>query len=71
MTDSVRLNLRFPAVIAAYVDEVATQRGLDRPAVIRRALGIMQAVDLEQQEGRYVGATRNRECLETVIATPL
>jgi hypothetical protein len=71
VSESVRLTIRFPKVVAAYVDEVAERRGLDRPAVIRRALGIMQAFDMEAQGGRYVGATSDREALETVIVAPL
>lgn len=39
--------------------------------IIRRALGIMQAVDEARQFGRYVGTTKDRESLETVIVTPI
>ena len=69
--DSVRFNLRVPQQVAAYLDRACAQRGLDRPAAIRRALGLMQVFDQEIDAGRYVGATRDREALETVIAAPL
>lgn len=71
MTEDGRLTIRFPARVASYVDDAARTKGLTRQEVIRRALGLAQAFDMETAGGRYVGATRDREALETVIATPL
>jgi hypothetical protein len=71
MSKSNRLNIRLPAAVADYLDGVMDRKGLDRPAAVRRALGIMQAFDAETEAGRYVGATHDREALETVIVTPL
>ena len=71
MASNVRLNLYFPPQIAELIDATAERMDLSRPAVIRRALGIMQAIDMETQGGRYVGATRDRAALETVIVMPV
>lgn len=71
MADTVRLTLRLHSSLVEYLDMLAARKGLDRPAAMRRAFGIMQAFDAETQAGRIVGATHDREALETVIVSPL
>ena len=71
MAESARLTVYLPHAALARTDEMAEEHGLTRSAVIRRALGIMQAVDEARAFGRYVGTTRDREALETVIVTPI
>ena len=71
MTDDGRLTIRFPAPVADYVERAAKAKGLTRQEVIRRALGLAQAFDMETAGGRYVGACLDREALETVIVAPL
>lgn len=50
---------------------IAKERGMTRSAVMRQALGILQVMDDEAKAGRYVGTSRDREALDTVIVSPL
>ena len=71
MTPDGRLTIRFPSPLAAYIEHAAATRGLTRQEVIRRALGLAQAFDMEVAGGRYVGAATARDALETIFVTPL
>jgi hypothetical protein len=67
----VSLNLRVAPSVAEAVKTLAADLELSKVAVVRRALGILQTVEVERKAGRYVGATRDREALETVIVSPV
>jgi len=71
MDATVVVNVRMAPATREVLDRLGTEHGLTRSAIIRRALGIMQAVDDARKFGRYVGTTMDRECLETVIVTPI
>lgn len=71
MSESVSLNMRVAHPVKDAIKMLAQDLGLSHTAVVRRAVGILQAVEEEKRLGRYVGATRDRDALETVIATPL
>jgi hypothetical protein len=71
MSEKRRWNMYFPLPVADLIDATAAELGLSRTAVVRRALGIMQAVDQEKQAGRYVGSSRDREALDVVIVGPV
>ena len=70
-TSTSAMSIRLPGHTADYLRQTAAYRGESMNSVIRRALGIMQALDAETQAGRYVGATRDRDTLETVLVAPL
>jgi hypothetical protein len=71
MSESVPLNMRVSPSVAATVTTLATELELSKVAVVRRALGILQAVERARQDGHYVGTARDREALDTVIVTPI
>ncbi len=71
MDESVVVNVRMAPAVRLVLDQLGEEHGLSRSAVIRRALGIMQAVDEARAFGRYVGTTKDRESLETIIVTPI
>ena len=71
MAETITIHFRAPPATMEVLDSLSETHGLSRSAVIRRALGIMQAVDDCRQFGRYVGSTRDREALEVVIVTPV
>ena len=68
---SIMVNIRMAPAVRDTLDGLSWSHGLSRSAVIRRALGIMAAVDEAKADGRYVGSTRDRESLETIIIAPL
>jgi hypothetical protein len=71
VSESVSLNMRVAPPVHDALTKLAADLHLSKTAVVRRALGVLQDIETEKRLGRYVGATRDRECLETVIATPL
>ena len=71
MVGSTRVNLHLPPEIAAIMDRLAEERGLTRTSLVRQALGVMQVCHDAGKDGLLVGTCRNREHLETVIASPL
>lgn len=71
MSDSVTIQFRAAPAVRDTLDQLSASHGLTRSALIRRALGIMAAVDEARSYGRYVGSTRDREALETVIVPPV
>ena len=71
MAEIVRVNLHLSPASAGVMDRLATERGLTRAALIRQALGVMQAMHDATREGLLVGATPHRENLQTVFVSPL
>lgn len=65
------ITLSFPPEVDAVLRGLAKSKGTTMSAVIRQALGIMQAMETDSRAGRYVGSTRDRDALETVIVGPL
>ncbi len=68
---SKRLNLRLPPEIADVMDRLADERGLTHTAVVRQALGVLQAMHDGAKQGHYTGLTKNREDLEILLVAPL
>jgi Ribbon-helix-helix protein, copG family len=68
---SVRINLDLPKASGATLDRLCEERSLSRAALLRQALGVMQVFHDATREGRYVGTTKDREALDTVIVAPL
>lgn len=64
------IRLRIPAPGLAAIDVEAKRLGLSRTAYIQRAVGIARVVDDARANGRYVGATQEREALDVVLSTP-
>lgn len=64
MKDS--FHLRLPAETLATLDRLAKDHDISRTAMIRKALGVLDAAD-RRPDGHYVGITRDREALTTVI----
>lgn len=71
MAEDIRINLSLPAVASDLIDRLCAERHVTRPTLIRQALGILQVVHDAALEGHYVGTTRDRESLETVIVVPV
>jgi len=67
----VRTNVNLPSPAAEVLDMLCRETRLTRPQVVRQALGVLQAMHERQKQGEYVGSTRNREMLDTVIVTPV
>lgn len=66
-----RINLRLPPEITEIMTRLAAERGLSHTAVVRQALGVLQAMHDGAKEGCYTGLTKRRENLETLLVTPL
>lgn len=62
----VRYELSMSPEVLATLNTLAAQRGVSRAAVIREALGILVTAD-RRGPGEYVGITRDREALTTVL----
>ena len=71
MSDSVQLNVRVPSSVAVIVGALSADLGISKSAVLRRALGVLQAFEEARAAGHYVGTTRVREHLDTVIVGPV
>jgi len=71
MSESVPLNMRVARPVSDAIDILAQDLALSKTAVVRRAIGFLQIIEAERKAGRHVGACRDREILDTVIATPL
>lgn len=65
----VVIDLSDPA--AEVMIRLAEERGLSRPALIRQALGILQAMHDGAKEGYLTGLTKDRKKLDTVLVAPL
>lgn len=56
---------------ASRVREIAKDRGLRVNDTIRIALGLLDIAERARERGEYIGATRHREYLTTVLTIPL
>jgi predicted transcriptional regulator len=70
MSETCQLNIRVSPAIKDATDRMARDLGLSRAAVVRRALGCLEVLEQARRDGAYVGVTRERECLDTVIVVP-
>lgn len=68
---NVAVTISLPPDVNALLRTMAKAQGINRSAVIRHALGIMQALEIDTKAGRFIGAASNRDALETVIVSPL
>ena len=71
LAEPVRISVYLPAEAEKVARRLAQKQGVTRNAVIRRALGLLQAFEDATAAGHYVGTTRVREDLEQVIVAPL
>ena len=69
--ESVRVALYLPMSAEQVARDIARKNGISRNAVFRRALGLLQAFEAAADQGHYVGTTRDREQLDTVIVAPV
>jgi predicted transcriptional regulator len=65
------MNLRFPPDVISVVDRLAAERNVTRTILVRQALGVLQAAHDGAKEGHYIGLTKNRENLDTLLVSPL
>lgn len=66
-----RLSVYLPPAVAARVRAIATKRDISTNDVVRMAIGVLDTFERERDDGRFVGSTRDREALDTVIVAPL
>lgn len=66
-----KLSIYLPEAANEVLRGIAAKRGLTTTATMRLALGWLQVIEDAQSRGEYVGITRIRENLDTVIVTPL
>ena len=71
LSEPVRISVYLPAEAEKVAREIARKQGVTRNAVIRRALGLLQAFEDAREAGHYVGTARDREALDQVIVAPL
>ena len=67
----IRVQVDFSPDVAAVIDELKTEEGLCRTAVLRKAVGVYHAMRQEVKAGRFVGVTTDREALDGVLISPL
>lgn len=70
MSDLERVNVYLAAPVAARLKEMAAEEGMSYAAIVRQALGVLQVMRAANRTGLYVGTTRDREALETLIVAP-
>lgn len=61
-----RFEMRLPREAVGQIDALATEQGLSRAAVVRRAIGVLATAE-GRAVGSYVGITRDREALDVVL----
>lgn len=70
MSADGRLNIYLTEIEMSVVERLAHKRGLTKSALVRRAIGTLQALEDAVEAGQVVGATRDREALDTLIIAP-
>jgi hypothetical protein len=63
------IDLSEPA--ATVLVRLAKERGLSRPALVRQAIGVLQAMHDGAKEGYLTGLTKDRAKLDSVLVAPL
>jgi hypothetical protein len=71
LAEPVRISVYLSAEAEKIARQLAQKQGVTRNAVIRRALGLLQAFEDARDAGQFVGTTRVREDLEQVLVAPL
>ena len=71
MAAPTRVVIDLPDPCAVVMDRLACERGLSRPALVRQAIGVLQAMHDGAKDGYLTGLSRNRENLDTVLVAPL
>jgi hypothetical protein len=71
LNEPIRVSLYLPASVDQVARDLAKKQGISRNALVRRALGLLQAYETAVAEGQYVGTTRDREALEQVLIAPV
>jgi len=66
-----RVNLDIPPAAHGVLSRLAKERGLSKPAVIRQALGVLQAMHDGAKDGYLTGMTKDRSKLDSVLVAPL
>ena len=67
----VRVNLDLTEDVAAIMDQMATRRRVSRVALIRTALGVLQAADSGADKGKTLVLTDEIEPGHIVLVAPL
>lgn len=70
MRESERINVYLAPAVAARMKQMAETEGVSYAAIMREALGVLQVMRDATRDGLYVGTTRNRAALETLIVAP-
>jgi predicted transcriptional regulator len=65
-----RLTVYLPDCVAEQLGILARQQDMTRAAVIRQAIGALSVMREANRRGLHVGATVDREALNTLIAAP-
>lgn len=73
MPQEVRINvsLQVSPATAITIDRLAKERNVPRTGLFLQALGVLQAMHDGSKDGQYVGLTRDREKLDTVLVMPI
>ena len=66
----IRFSLRVSCEAADRIRALAKERDQTVTGLMREALGVMQTAHEGTRDGRYLGLTRHRENLETVLVLP-
>lgn len=70
MSKASRVTVELGPNGTAVLEQLAEEREMSRSAVVRQAIGILQAMREANRDGYYVGISRNREALDTLIVAP-
>lgn len=70
MDEAQRFNLYLPAPVAIRLREMADSERQSYAGIVRQALGVLQVMRDANRDGLYVGTSRDREALETLIVAP-
>ena len=71
MADPIRIHMDIPPEAAVVLDRLAKERGLTRAAVIRQAVGVLQAMHDGAKDGYLTGLTKDRQAMDTLLVAPL
>lgn len=70
MSDLERVNVYLAPPVAARLKEMAETERQSYSSIMRQALGVLQVMRDANRDGLYVGTSRDREALETLIVAP-
>ena len=73
MQDEIRVDitLRVSRETKDKIDRLARERNVQRPGLVLQALGMLEAIHAGSRDGYYVGLTRDRAGLDTVLISSI